>query len=114
MPLDILQWPGNGNVENGESEILAPFDDYNNNNLYEPLLGETPHIKGDVASFSMASNGHGHALPFNDNAFMPNPNEIEISLMHYVFLDHPSKAIANTVFTDYRFNSKESLPWNDV
>lgn len=114
VPLDILQWPANGNVDNGESEILAPFDDYNNNNLYEPLLGETPHIKGDVASFSMASNGHGHALPFNDNAFMPNPNEIEMSLMHYVFLDHPSKAIANTVFTDYRINSKESLTWNDV
>ncbi len=114
VPLDILQWPGNGNVENGESEILAPFDDYNNNNLYEPLLGETPHIKGDVASLSMASNGHGHALPYNDNAFMPNPNEIEMFIMQYVFLNHPSKAIANTVFTDYRINSKESQIWNDV
>jgi hypothetical protein len=113
-PIDILQWPGNGNLDNGETAVLAPFNDYNNNNLYEPLLGETPTIKGDVASFSLGSNGHAHSLPYYDNPIMPNSSMIEMSTMHYVFLNHPSKAVANTVFTDYRFISKESLSWSNV
>ncbi|MFK8046688.1 MAG: hypothetical protein AB8B72_14410, partial [Crocinitomicaceae bacterium] len=34
MPADIVNWPGNGDLSNGEATILAPFVDYNANNLY--------------------------------------------------------------------------------
>jgi hypothetical protein len=45
----LLYWPGNGNIQNGEARFLAPFNDENFNQLYEPWLGETPDIRGDEA-----------------------------------------------------------------
>ncbi|MFK8046041.1 MAG: T9SS type A sorting domain-containing protein [Crocinitomicaceae bacterium] len=47
IPADILNWPGNGDANNGEAAILAPFVDYNANNIYEPNLGDHPVIRGD-------------------------------------------------------------------
>ena len=47
IPEAIFSYPGNGNSDNGEAEILAPFHDTNNNQIYEPWLGEFPEIRGD-------------------------------------------------------------------
>ncbi len=63
IPLDILYWPGNGNTTNGEASLLAPFVDYNSNNIYEPLLGDHPYIRGDKASYFIlndAATSHAH------------------------------------------------------
>ncbi len=63
VPTNILEWPGNGDVANGEASILAPFVDYNNNGIYEPLLGDYPLIRGDrTAFFIMNDNDGTHAL----------------------------------------------------
>ena len=49
---DILSWPGNGNVANGELPFLAPFFDANNNSIYEPLAGDYPKydLTGSIIS----------------------------------------------------------------
>ena len=63
VPVDILNWPGNGDISNGEAPILAPFVDYNANNTYEPLLGDHPLIRGDQSSFFILNDQDGnHAL----------------------------------------------------
>ena len=51
MPHDLEFWPGNGDTNNGEASILAPFVDYNGNNLYEPHLGDHPYIRGDKTTY---------------------------------------------------------------
>ena len=40
----IQQWPGNGNVANGELPFLAPYFDANNDGLYNYLDGDYPHF----------------------------------------------------------------------
>ncbi len=49
MSSAIANWPGNGDVTNGVASILAPFKDLNENDLYEPMLGEYPVIRGEKA-----------------------------------------------------------------
>jgi len=55
MPEAIANWPGNGRVELGESEHLAPFIDLNENGWYEPYSGDYPDIAGDLAIFTIFS-----------------------------------------------------------
>jgi hypothetical protein len=50
-PNSILHWPGNGIASLGIAEKLAPFIDVNGNNIYEPLNGDYPNIRGDKASY---------------------------------------------------------------
>jgi len=65
-PFTILTWPARDNLyaagrNNAPLSILtdmAPFVDLNNNGLYEPLLGEYPDIKGDLALW-WVYNDHG-------------------------------------------------------
>ena len=51
VPQNIFSWPGNGNIQNGESQMLAPFIDADNDQLYNPLNGDYPNIKGDQALY---------------------------------------------------------------
>jgi hypothetical protein len=47
---EIIAWPGN-NTDAGFDPLLAPFEDTNNNLLYEPASGDYPKILGDQAVF---------------------------------------------------------------
>ncbi len=63
VPIDILKWPGRGNpqfiVQMGfplADQDMAPFYDRNNNNVYEPLLGDYPvydHGRSDAVAEDM-------------------------------------------------------------
>lgn len=55
-PYPIDDWPGNGDPQNGEALVLAPFADPNNNGAYEPLQGELPLFDGDAAVLSIGSD----------------------------------------------------------
>ncbi len=46
---DIREWPGNGDVANGELQFLAPFEDVNANGVYEYGSGDYPryNLTGD-------------------------------------------------------------------
>ncbi|MFY0643161.1 MAG: T9SS type A sorting domain-containing protein [Bacteroidia bacterium] len=48
---DILNWPGNGDTTLGQPWQLAPFMDINSNGIYEPIAGDYPKIKGDIAAY---------------------------------------------------------------
>lgn len=47
IPFGIKFWPAHGNINLGQSANLAPFIDQNNNDIYEPELGDYPEILGD-------------------------------------------------------------------
>jgi len=90
VPPVILNWPGNGNVANGEPLMLAPFSDLNGNSIYEPVLGEFPLIRGDEAIFCI----------MNDDADIhpsgANRMKLEVHLLFYQYAG--TGPIANTTF----------------
>lgn len=56
MPEVIANYPANGRSWCDESNILAPFVDLNDNEVYEPELGEYPLIRGDQSVFMLTND----------------------------------------------------------
>ncbi len=79
IPLSILEWPGNGDAANGESHMLAPFVDVNQNSWYEPEQGDYPMIRGREAMFWVQ---HGR-----ETTRLTSPMRVDMHLMAYVTED---------------------------
>ena len=103
IPNNILEWPGNGNPNVGVASKLAPFVDLNNNDIYEPQLGEYPCIKGDESVYSIVhdidTNGvnigveiHLMAYQIASNNFIDSTTFLEISIINK----------GNNVFNDFK------------
>jgi len=91
IPPNIENWPGNGNVANGESLMLAPFFDMNADNFYQPQDGDYPIIRGDKALYTI----------FNDHKLHPSglqPIKVEVHIMFYQFTEMLPSNLNNTVF----------------
>lgn len=57
IPQGILNWPANGDTTIGEMWQMAPFIDLNENEVYEPELGEYPNIVGDECIYLIKNDG---------------------------------------------------------
>ncbi len=96
MNQTIASWPANGDVNNGQLEQMAPFEDQNANGIYEPMDGDYPLIRGDQAIFFI----------FNDDRIQHSESQgeklgVEIHAMAYSFNDISDSALANSVFVHY-------------
>ena len=106
---DILSWPGNGNVELGQTEIIAPFEDINENGFYEPLQGDAPIIKGDQALFFVFNDGRETHSETNGV-----PLGIEVRAMAYAF-DMPEDSVLwNTIFLQYQIKNRSDTSYSNV
>lgn len=56
-PADILSWPAQG--KGSYSNPYTPFEDINQNGIYEPLLGDYPILKGDQMIFWISNDANG-------------------------------------------------------
>jgi|JI7StandDraft_1071085.scaffolds.fasta_scaffold09186_4 hypothetical protein len=106
VPLSIASWPGNGNIENGESPILAPFFDYNNNLIYDPENGDYPIIRGDKAAYFI----------FNDDADIHTETDgaklkLELHGMAYAFDAPEDSALNNTLFINYSIINRSLIDY---
>jgi len=99
----IINWPGNGNPSNGEALLLAPFYDINQNDIYEPLLGEYPNIRGDEAIYVLY-NEENRPIP----ATLTQPLRFEVHLMAYAYDSISSASLHNTIFLHYRIFNRSS------
>jgi hypothetical protein len=106
---DILTWPGNGDVENGQLEQIAPFFDQNGNGIYEPMQGDAPRIKGDQAIFFVFNDARGTHTE-TDGV----PLGIEIHAMAYAFDEPADSALWNTVFFNYNIINRSDTNYHDV
>lgn len=109
IPNDILTWPGNGT--GGQAHKLAPFIDLNNNDLYEPLLGDYPQLTGDEMLYCI----------FNDNRdntgclFLG----VEVHLTVYAYncdnidVNSSSEALNNSVFFKYEIYNRGTVNINN-
>jgi Secretion system C-terminal sorting domain/Bacterial Ig domain len=99
----IESWPGNGDIDRGQAEFLAPFCDFNKDGIYNPYDGDYPSIRGDQAIF----------LILNDDKKEHSSSEgkklgVEIHAMFYEFDQPKDSALFNTVFVHYdAFNRSE-------
>ncbi len=109
VPVSLTDWPGNGNTANGEAAILAPFFDYNNNELYDPENGDYPIIRGDEAAFFM----------FNDDAFEHSETlgeklKIEVHGMAYAYDMPGDSALRKTLFMNYLIINRSDEDYHDM
>lgn len=109
MPLEIESWPGNGDEEAGQLARLAPFYDKNGNDIYEPLLGDYPAIKGDVAIFSLYNDQRTIGLASDSK-----PVELDIQQMVYAFDCVQDSVFNNSLFENYKITNRSENHYNDV
>jgi len=106
--LNILEWPGRGNpLTFMPEQDLAPFVDVDNDNIYNPMNGDYPKIKGDQAIYWV----------FNDNANIHSetfgsPIGIEIHMMAYAYAT--SDDLNNTTFYNYRVINKSGFAYPEM
>jgi hypothetical protein len=99
IPADFLTWPAHGDVSLGYDFYLAPFNDYNSDNLYNPQDGDYPTICGDECLY----------LIINDIGNSPIPkmgNQVEMWI--YAFDTPNIPAVNNAFFTKFKFTNKSS------
>ncbi|MCU0435079.1 MAG: T9SS type A sorting domain-containing protein [Bacteroidia bacterium] len=108
VPAVITTWPGNGDSNQGQAAVLAPYIDLNANGLYEPLLGEYPCIKGDQMIFAI----------YNDDRDVHTESggqkmKAEIHMTVYGF-SRPGNWLDSTVFVNYRVYNRSQEDYSDV
>jgi hypothetical protein len=108
IPLDILNWPGNGDVSKGQAAILAPFYDRNNDDIYDPLTGDYPLIKGDAAIFFI----YNDERPIFAGTSARLPMKTEVHGMAYVFATN-NDIINQTVFLEYTIYNRSSTNYTN-
>ena len=97
MPEVIKNWPA----------ISAPYEDINDNAVYEPDQGEFPLIRGDRTVFCV----------YNDNRFAHasagEKLHFEVALMYYVY-DSADEYLQNTIFVNANITNRNIYPYHNV
>ncbi len=109
VPASIANWPGNGNITNGEAAILAPYIDVNSNGTYDPANGDYPVIRGDQAVFYMVNDdklAHGET----GGAKLG----IEVHGMAYSFTSAADSALNQTVFVNFQIINRSANNYDSV
>ncbi len=107
MPFAIENWPAHGNIENGEAWYLAPFNDLNNNGIYEPENGEYPLIRGDQAIYFIINDDIPHTQTGGEIF------GVEIHGMVYAYDQPNDSALFNTVFLSYEIINRSQNTYTD-
>lgn len=107
VPASIANWPGNGNVANGEAAVLAPYIDFNNNGTYDPENGDYPCIRGDFALFYMINDdksshsGSGGA-------------KLGLEVHGMIYCYATNDAINQTIFGHFNFYNRSLNNYNSL
>ena len=105
-PSVITNWPANGATWSGQSQNIAPFVDVNQNGVYNPIDGDYPCIKGDMALFTVFNDDWSHEETGGDSLRM------EIRALHYGYNSSDS-ALANTIFSEYTIINYSNQTYSD-
>lgn len=93
MPNGIRYWPANGNTTNGEAQKIADFIDMNENDIYEPHLGEFPKIYGDKCLLTVFHQSSSDTLG----------NELEVHRYLFSYDCDTNEVLKNTLFSNVRY-----------
>ncbi len=107
---NILTWPGNGDTDNGEPMKIAPFQDINNDDIYNPFDGDYPAIKGDQAVF-WVMNDERYVITNDEDK---NHLGVDIHGLAYAFDCPIDSALHNTLFINFKVLNRSDTNYNDV
>ncbi|MCF8236232.1 MAG: T9SS type A sorting domain-containing protein [Bacteroidales bacterium] len=91
----IVSWPGNGNMELGQADQLAPFLDFDNDDMYDPTKGDYPLIRGDQTIFFIYNDDMLHTETEGKSL------GVELHCMVYGFDSPNNPELDNSVFVHY-------------
>lgn len=107
VPFNISAWPTNGNTSLGESQFLAPFEDLNGNQLYEPQLGEYPRFPGDYCILSIYNDNRLHEESFCQI--------VKAEVLQYIYwfdaVNYPT--LKNVIFSKHHLRNRSTIFYND-
>ena len=110
IPTSIATWPAHGYVYDMDyATYLAPFVDVDTDNEYNPVAGDYPRIKGDMATY----------IIYNDYSTVPHKLSggqtigLEIHQMAYAFGCTSNAALNNTIFVEYKIINKTANTYPD-
>ncbi len=103
----IANWPAHGDTAKGQAYYLAPFEDTDNDGIYNPALGDYPKIKGQQAVYFIR-NDERYQRPIR------RPMRSEIHGMVYAFDCPEDSAINHTVFLDYKIYNRSNRNYDSV
>ncbi len=114
-PEVILHWPAKGNqyamgansTPLSITEDMAPFTDMNGNDVYEPLAGDFPSIKGDQMLWWVI-NDNGPTHTSTDGI----PLKIQLHISSYAY--NRGTLIDNVVYYDYEIKNKSGGDYSNV
>lgn len=110
MPIiDILTWPGNGNISLGQAGRLAPFHDENGDGIYRPGEGDYPAIRGDQALFFIFNDDRGKHLETGGGKL-----RVEVHGMAYAYNLPADSAFNKTIFLNYKVYNWSSRTFHDT
>lgn len=95
VPASIANWPGNGDLALGVANNLAPFIDVDGDNIYNPMLGDHPDIRGDVATYVIMNDASAVHTETGGESM-----GIEVHLMFYQYIS--DDFLNNTTFINMR------------
>ncbi|MGL4599263.1 MAG: T9SS type A sorting domain-containing protein [Bacteroidia bacterium] len=108
VPAIIQNWPGNGNVNLGQTPRLLPYVDVDGDGVYNYNVGDYPCIKGDQAIF----------IIFNDdrNAHTETGGtKLGIQVIAMLYGYHLSGSPVDTaLFLEYQISNLSSNNYHDV
>ncbi|MCX6251157.1 MAG: T9SS type A sorting domain-containing protein [Bacteroidetes bacterium] len=102
-PVNIREWPGNGNPAFGQAARLAPYHDYNSDGKYDATDGDYPLIKGDEAVFAIFNDDRSNHLESGGRKM-----KVEIHAMAYAFDMPDDSAFKNTIFMNYQIYNRSN------
>ncbi|MBK9512923.1 MAG: T9SS type A sorting domain-containing protein [Flavobacteriales bacterium] len=106
MPYAIATWPGNGNTANGEPARLAPFQDQDGDDLYEPEAGDHPLIRGHRAAYTLL---HSDRYPaYADDV------ECDMHVLVYNYDDPTQEDRYNSTFINLRMINRSGADYDSV
>ena len=101
IPSQITNWPGNGikNPLEGDttSYKLAPYQDVNHNNTYDPMNGDYPIMYGDYSIYQITNDVGNYHAETGSLGIMG----LETHITNYVIDCTSDSALWNTLFMHY-------------
>ncbi len=105
---NIRDWPGNGNPMLGQASLLAPFYDWDNDGIYDPMKGDFPLIKGDQTIFNLYNDDRVHTESGGKKL------GVEIQEMYYAYDQPGDSALSQTVFGSKTIINRSQKDYHDV
>lgn len=108
-PIDAIEnWPGNGNTLNREVEQLAPYYDADQNDIYDPMAGDYPLIRGDQCILFILNDDRPHTETEG------TPMGVEVHGMAYAYDNNADELLNNTIFVHYDIYNRSATTYYDT